>query len=228
MNSGEIIIGILVLIVLYLVYITFIRKYLGLTRVSVDNRQWNVISAYQNKQEAAQLMNRVNIVMINFMRRLKKKYHIDEPSELSSREGISHYEIVNSPNDVYNIVDHLLDNYNPEKFYENDPTIANETSYTMNKGAAMYLCLRSKDDPSILVDFDTLLFVLIHESAHIANYNDIGHSVKFWTVFKFLLHEAREAGIYTPIDYRAYPKDYCGLSINYQPLFDDNLPNLWE
>ena len=222
MEHSNIIIGILVLLILYFTYIN-ISKHLNLTKISAGYNQWNVINTYENKQEAAELMERVNSTMIKFLRFLKKKYHIDETSDIILQEGSKH-KVTTS--DIYNMIDNLLDNYNYEKFYENDPAKSNETSYTMNKGDAMYICLRDKQNPNKLVNFDTLLFVLMHESAHIANYNDFGHTVRFWTIFKLLLNNAVEAGIYTPVNYQKYPTNYCGLLINYQPLFDDNLPNL--
>jgi len=80
----------------------------------------------------------------------------------------------------------------------------------------------------MLEDIETVFFVMLHECAHIANYNGWGHDTRFWTVFKFIIHEAVLAGVYTPIDYAKHPKEYCGISVYYQPLFDDALSNLWQ
>lgn len=195
------------------------------TNVKVNNRQWHVIGDFSNKRDAAQLLAKTNSIMIEFFRVLKKKYHIDEPDDIIAHDYI---ELRKHPGDVYNIIDNLLDNYNPDVFYENDPRGTTETSYTINKGSAMYVCLRNKVDPRGLVDPSALLFVMLHEASHIANYNGWGHGPDFWATFKFILHEAALAGIYTPVDYATYPVEYCGLSINYNPLYDESLPNLWE
>jgi len=202
-----------------------------LTRISAGgHRKWNVVASYDNAHEAAELIARANSTMIEFMRYLEKKYHIDETDDVINAEanGDKHNRIKNAPNDVYNIIDNLLNNYNPDNMYENDPRFSSGTSYTMNKGSSMHVCLRDKTDPTKLVDFDTLIFVLLHEISHIANYNGWGHDTQFWQTFKFILHEAVLAGIYKPVNYKTQPKNYCGLTIAYQPLHDGSLANLWE
>lgn len=191
------------------------------------HREWNVISEYKNKKEAAELLGRVNATIIDFMRYLKQKYHIDEPDDIVMMEGEKHSAVVRLPNDLYNIVDHMLSNYNPDVFYENDTRGNDSTSYTLSKGSAMYICLRDKEYPDKLVDYNTLLFTMLHEASHIANYKGWGHSADYWAVFRFILHEAVLSGIYTPIDYGKYPVVFCGLTVNYQPLFDNEIPKLW-
>ena len=190
-------------------------------------REWNVVSTYQNSESAANMLSRMNSVMIEFLRVLEKKYHVGESDE----EMIictDHRTPEQLPDDTYNYVYHLLRNYNPDEFYENDPQYSRDTSYTIAKGGRTHLCLRERHAPQQLVPDDIMLFVMLHEASHMANYNDIGHSTQFWEVFKFILHEAVLAGIYTRVDYAKYPVDYCGLIINYQPLDDDTLRNLWE
>jgi hypothetical protein len=217
------IIGLILIIAIILVY-RFTKPKPNTTRVNINNRNWNVISDFANKHEAAQLLARTNNTIIEFLRALKKKYHIDEPHFPDDQIARStHY-----PNDIYNIVDALLDNYNPEVFYENDPRTSADTSYTVNKGDRMYICLRDKADPNQLVDENILLYVLLHEISHIANYAGWQHEALFWRVFKFILHEAVLANIYRPVDYSKYPVMYCSLLITYNPLYDDSLSNLWE
>lgn len=92
----------------------------------------------------------------------------------------------------------------------------------------MHLCLRNKNQTSVLVPENDMLFVLLHESAHIANYNDTGHSPRFWEVFKFILHEATMSGVYVPTDYHRKPIDYCGLYVDYQPLYDPTVREIWK
>lgn len=200
-------------------------------------RSWNMVGGFDNTADAAALLASVHADMITFMRALKHKYHIDEPDDThtgaaqggaantSDSAQRAHMRIRNSA--LARMADYLLDNYNPDVFYENRPNGGAETSYTINKGAAMYICLRDARDPTKLVDRDLLKFVLLHEMAHIANYSGWGHDEQFWTVFKWLLHEAQSAGVYTPVDYARTPQDYCGLLVYYQPLFDKKLRSLW-
>lgn len=200
----------------------------SITAVTAEEQQWHMVKDFKNKQDAAELLARTNASVMELLRYLKKKYHIDEPDDVIAAEGETHAKIKNAPGDLYNIVNNLLDNYNPEVFYETDPRNTNETSYTVDKGARMYICLRDKVDPNRLVDQSTLLFVMLHEASHIANYKSYGHGTDFWTIFKFILHEAEEAGIYKPINYAVHPVNYCGLIVQYSPLYDNSLPNLWS
>lgn len=221
----KLIIGALIAIVIILSVWYYQWKMISVHGVNLRN--WNVIGSYSNSNEAAELLSRAHKTLIQFMRVLETKYHIDETDDTIAMEGSQHTAIVNSRGDVYNCVDTLLNNYNPDRIFENDPKWNKGTSYTMNKGESMYVCLRNRDDPSKLIDFDTLLFVLLHEISHIANYNGWGHSTRFWEVFAFILHEAQLAGLYTPINYEKYPVMYCGLEINYSPLFDPSLKKIW-
>lgn len=225
---------IILICVLLLLYVSIPSR----RPVLVDGRKWQVIDSYENSEEAAQILARCHDKMLHFMRTLKRKYHIDEPLDIAA----SHYNPVQSPTnpvphfhgsaapteDAQKIIETLMDNYDPDVFYENDPMTSNDTSYTMNKGDAMYIGLRQKEDPTKFENEDTIFFVMLHECAHIANYNGWGHDDRFWTVFKFLLHEAVEAGVYTPVDYAKYPERYISISVYYQPLHDNSLPNLWE
>lgn len=194
-------------------------------------RAWNVLSKYDNKKEAAELLSRTNARMITFLRALKAKYHIDEPADVHIADD--HRTImadrvspaIGLARPTYAMIDFLLDNYNPDVFYENEPG-RGETSYTVRKGAAMYICLRQKDNPTKLVDENDLLFVMLHESAHIANHRGWGHEQDFWSAFKFILREAQLAGVYTPVDYSKHPINYCGLDVAYNPLYDNTLPDL--
>jgi hypothetical protein len=209
--------GLVIVIVLILVYWYWQPR----VAIGVDGRVWNVASDYHNNTEAAQLLSRLHTRMIKFLNHLRLKYHVDITDDMEP-------EPKTWSDDVQKIVDTLLDNYNPDVFYENDPRYSGDTSYTLNKGDSMYVCLRKRSDPTQLEDPDVIFFVMLHECAHIANYNGWGHTDRFWTVFKFLLHEAVLAGVYTPIDFDNHPRDYCGLRIYYSVLSDKALPNLWE
>lgn len=88
------------------------------------------------------------------------------------------------------------------------------------------LCLRDNENPHNIVDIDTLMFVVLHEAAHVANYDEWGHETRFWRIFKYLLEEAVEVGIIRPIDYIRKPKNYCGFKIDHNPLFDSRIVSL--
>ena len=110
-------------------------------------------------------------------------------------------------------VDDLQKNYDPRSLSE---TIdgAKYTSYSVNKGEKISICIRSKDND--MVDDNTILFVVIHELAHVMT-EEVGHTPLFWSNMKYLLEEGKNAGIYSPVDYRKDPADYCGMEINTTP-----------
>ena len=116
-------------------------------------------------------------------------------------------------------VQRLKSNFNPEKISETLPT-SEFTAYSENKGEKLAFCLnRDKKDNSKLIDIHTLTFVAIHELAHIST-KSIGHKSEFWENFKFLLEEAKAAGIHQPEDYKQKPQEYCGIKIRDSPYYD--------
>lgn len=121
-------------------------------------------------------------------------------------------------------VQNILKRYNPDKLVENSPKIEGESSYTLDKGALVAMCLRDKKSFDVH-DFDTIMFVYLHELAHLAT-DVVQHEVGFWRTFKWLLGEAEEAGVYTNVDFKKTPMDYCGHHVNYSPYYDNSLKDL--
>lgn len=117
------------------------------------------------------------------------------------------------------IIKRLVNGFNPEKIKETLPN-SKHTAYTENK-KDMYFCLNIKRDnnESELIDEHTLMFVAIHEISHICS-KGIGHKSEFWENFRFLLDEAKLAGIHEPIDYSNTPTEYCSTKINDNPYFE--------
>jgi hypothetical protein len=110
----------------------------------------------------------------------------------------------------------LIKNYNPDSLSESSP--GNKfTSYSINKGKKIVYCLRSKDGANRLVNNNTILFVAIHELAHVMT-KDTGHVPTFWDNMKFLLKVAIKLGIYNYVDYSSNTQEYCGTQITDTPL----------
>jgi predicted metal-dependent hydrolase len=122
---------------------------------------------------------------------------------------ITHLEKI-APDDQRTLL--LKNRYNPRNITEgNNDT--NLTSYSINKGEKIVLCLRSKDEERKLVDINTMMFVTIHELGHLTT-DSIGHNPDFWENFKWLLEEAINIGIYKYEDYENEPIKYCGIKIS--------------
>ena len=104
------------------------------------------------------------------------------------------------------LIDHLDDNkenvkrlkknYRPESLSENTKDSIH-TSYSLNKGEKISLCLREKSEDIIFEDDNTIIFVVIHELAHVMT-ESIGHTKEFWDNMKYLLEKANEINIYHP------------------------------
>lgn len=107
-------------------------------------------------------------------------------------------------------------NYNAHAVVESSP--GNKyTSYSINKGEKIVFCLRSKDESQKLVDLNTMMFVAIHELAHLMT-KEVGHTKNFWDNMKFLLVKAIDIDIYKKQDFNSVPKEYCGTTITDTPL----------
>lgn len=112
----------------------------------------------------------------------------------------------------------LVKGFNPKKISETLPT-SELTAFSENKGEKIAFCLNTTKEGDKLIDINTLTFVALHELSHIMT-ESIGHKQDFWQNFKFLLQNAKESGIYNPVDYKKDPKPYCGMTINDNPYYD--------
>jgi hypothetical protein len=70
-----------------------------------------------------------------------------------------------------------------------------DKSYTINK-EKIYICL--KDEHDQYYPTNMLIYVTLHELAHLINKDDVGHTEKFHKIFDKLLDEAYNRGIYNP------------------------------
>jgi len=116
-------------------------------------------------------------------------------------------------------VNRLVKKFNPKKIVETLPT-SEYTAYSENKGQKIAFCLnKKKENNNNLIDENTLMFVALHEMAHVAS-KSIGHNTEFWDNFKFLISEAIEAQLYKPIDYSKENQEYCGMNITSSPYYN--------
>jgi hypothetical protein len=116
-------------------------------------------------------------------------------------------------------VKRLVKGYNPQRIMETLPT-SQYTAYSENKGEKLAFCLnKKKDDSTNLIDEHTLMFVAIHELSHVMT-KSIGHKSDFWENFKFMLQNAKEAGIHEPKDYKKQPAEYCSMKLTDNPYYD--------
>lgn len=146
---------------------------------------------------------------------------VAENADLLARATGKCKELVNYVGQKYpekENVKRLVAGFNPKKIMETLPT-SELTAYSENKGEKIAFCLNTEKNGTEPIDEHTLTFVAIHELSHVAT-KSVGHKDEFWDNFKFLLLEAKEAGIHSPRDYKKEPKKYCGMMIRDNPAYD--------
>jgi hypothetical protein len=157
-----------------------------------------------NADKAANLLAGYKQDIIKLSQKLKDKY-IDN-ADKNNKE----YEYRK------NGIERLLNNFKPNNLSESDPYHIYK-SYMINKGEQLYLCLRhTKEKEYEFNDRNLVIFTICHELSHVCNIT-LQHPPEFWDWMKVLLETAEEIGLYEPVDYNKYPKEYCGMMINSTP-----------
>jgi hypothetical protein len=161
-------------------------------RSSFDNKVYQVQNL-PDKQAAANLLSTIRQNLEKVVNSFKNDDTIEEAYKL------------------------LISRFNPDSFQEND-LLADSTSYSENKGEKIVVCLRDKTKhPYPLVSENTIMFVMIHECAHLMTVST-GHTPEFWTNFRKLLQDCIKLGVYQQENYTKNPVDYCGMTISDSPL----------
>lgn len=96
--------------------------------------------------------------------------------------------------------------------YSETPGNSEHTSYSVNKGDQLVFCLRSKKYFDQLHDLNLVLYVALHEISHVAC-PEYGHTPLFKDIFHFFTKTAVKIGIYSPIQFKNNPQEYCGMTI---------------
>lgn len=128
---------------------------------------------------------------------------------------IKNYLVRNIENfqDMKPYIKQLDENFNESRttIYETDPT-TEYTSYSVNKGEELSICLKSKKNGKIH-DINLLMYVVIHEMAHFAC-PEIGHGELFKKIFRYLIEVAIKLNVYEKVDYNTNPVEYCGMVLS--------------
>lgn len=184
-------------IILYIVYVWTLKRTGDVVMVrSRLNAKEYLVRNLKDRQQAADTLASISEKLKRFVRYLQEKY--------PKHEGILR----------------VLRRFDPEQVSEGDYD-NRYTTYTLNKGEKIVFCLRSRDGSERIHRENLLMFVSIHELAHIMTKSH-GHTDEFKDNFKFLLEEAVAAGIYRPEDFRRNPETYCGIQVTNTPLDDEH------
>ena len=163
---------------------------------TVDGKQYKVRDM-PDKEEAANLMAHIRINLTRLCDALENKY----PDKAQVKQMVRNFRS------------------DPSRFIESTPD-EEHTSSTINKGESIHMCLRQREaGDEGLVNQNVLLFVAIHELAHVCT-ESVGHGPDFWNNFGWLLKEAETLGIYKYTNFSAHPVSYCGVYITDAPRYD--------
>ena len=179
---------IIILLFVIFIIINFKYKYIKLKSTIYDYDKYYIVNDLPDAQDAAnilsKLMNTIKILLEN---------------------------IINENNEYNKYIQIIYDKL-PYIIVRETSLNSKFTSYSINKGQEIVLCLRDKKTNKFH-DFNELLYVTLHEIAHIGC-SDIGHTNLFININKFLLKKAIYYNLYNYIDYSKYNKKYCGLILS--------------
>lgn len=193
-DTGYVFLDIFIPLILLYVIFFYIRKRsveVAFVRSGVNGREY-LVKNLPNKQQAADTLAMLSNKLTEFVSKLQQKYPDEER------------------------VKRLAIRFNPNKISEGS-TDSGYTTYTLNKGEEIVYCLRTKDGTNRIHRLNLLMFVSIHELAHIMTKGH-GHIKEFQDNFKFLAEEAVNMGLYEPEDFTTNPVRYCGISVTSTPL----------
>lgn len=165
----------------------------------------------------------------------KRRYRLrvgNKKSEKYKQESVDTLAEINER--IQKLIEHLNFKYNGEAvngriaaILKNrySPDILSEaandkryTTFTVDK-KDMHICLRTRDTKEDMYDINLLMYVVLHELAHLCNYDEkdnpiIGHGKEFIEIFRFLVKESMMIGVYRYSDYASKPVEYCGIYLS--------------
>lgn len=187
------IIIILIFIIIYNCYNKYLQNIDLLIIEGLDGNQYYVRDQ-QDKNEAVKILS-------DLRQNLKKLINFIEENSANDKEYHIYKDNINS---IKNKIDEVV--------IKETPSNSSYTSYSVNKGEELYLCIRSKNTNKIH-NINDLLYVAIHEVAHIGC-PDIGHTDLFFKINLYLLKKAVEFNLYKYDNYNNKPREYCGINLN--------------
>ena len=165
---------------------TYNRDY-TMIKSNIDNKEY-LVRKLPDKMQAADMLARINNDLTTLVQSVNPE----------DKDGVQQ----------------LKDYFDPNNITENGPN-GKYKAYSVNKGEKISICIRKEKDNSF-IDDNTVLFVVIHELAHVMT-PEVGHTPLFWSNMKYLLEVGEKIGIYNPVNYKLTPMDYCGMEINTTP-----------
>lgn len=194
----------------------------NLETVCVEDRCYKVMRDYNNKDRAAEILHVVDSDINKLIQHMSNKYSAEVLEAMPEGQRRLYSQIVRRLRNTYS-TDSL------EETLPSKPMV--DVSYNLNKGEVVALCVRDYETHEFHKKND-ITFVALHELAHSLNCDEssfqcgkesYGHTDIFWFIFRVLLENATECGVYERHDYHSTPITYCSMPVTYSPLYDDSL-----
>ena len=191
--------------IILIIFIFLLIKYLFSNQVemifikNIGKQQQFLVRRLPDKNKAAKMLCDIKLKLMQFSNDLL--LDLNNRIKMGDSNAMKYIKYVNT-------ICKRLDNC---PFNESSPDSI-YTSYTVNKGEEMIVCLRDSKTHKIH-DFNTLMYVCTHEIGHIGC-PEVGHTHLFHQINKFLLLEAIKYGVYTYTNYNKFPCKYCSLILD--------------
>lgn len=198
---------IVVLVLLFVLYIYLENRSYDVAYVksSIDGQEY-LVRNMPDKHQAADLLAKVKaklIILTQYLTNIE-----DDKLEKYVKKG--------ELDEMKDNIKQLNTRFQPDNISESTPH-EKYTSYSVNKGEKIVFCLRAKNKQEQLVKENVIVFVALHELAHVMT-KSVGHTDEFWNNFQFLLKIAVKLKLYHNTNYNNKPVDYCGTQITDTPL----------
>lgn len=182
----------------YIMYFKNSKYPVAYVKSTVDNESY-LVRNLPDKQEAADRLARVRQKILILRKHLQQS-HMEKP-----------------------FVKQMVDNFDctADRFSESTPD-AQFTSYSVNKGEKVFMCLRQRNEKEELVQENIILFVALHEMSHVGTVS-VGHTPEFWNNFAWLLKQAEATKVYEFTNFAAHPVEYCGVHITDSPTYKETV-----
>lgn len=226
-------------VIITFVLLTVIYKYFEnrsydvvMHKSNIDNKDY-LVRNLPDKQKAADTLASISKRLSKLVKYIEK--NLDKKEEMYQKYVKDQYEIkikgnIDKENEHFKKLvfdkkkklktdlQRLVNNFNPNKISETTPD-AKYTSYSVNKGEKIVMCIRNKKTANQdIININTLMFVALHETAHLMT-KSVGHHPEFWDNFRILINIAVDpnVNIYKEVNFDLYPEPYCGMTINSVP-----------
>jgi predicted metal-dependent hydrolase len=175
-----------------ILFIRYTYKDVVYVKSDIDNAYY-LVRDKKDKQTTANILAKIKKNMFTLVKYLDKNKTTNECIEFKKY-------IIQLQNGLQNVV---INESSENSVY---------TSYSVNKGEQLIFCLRSKTDKGKIHDMNLLMYVVLHEMAHVGC-PEYGHGPLFKKIFSFLVKNAILINLYEKIDFNTTNREYCGLMI---------------